>query len=436
MAGRHGAVKGVCDPCALIPRSVAQGRIREVPRPVSTTTRARDVPHGARLAVIALTVVAVVAGGLLVVRALSPADSVSSGPPVALDPPRLIEEAAEAGIEHTYAGDYPYFVGGGVAAFDCDDDGRPDLYLAGGEGNAALYRNRSEVGGALRFDAAGGSLDGPGIGDRRVPDRHRRRRLHRSGRAPTRRGRDPARPRRLPVRAGQRALAFDGGDGWTVGFSATWETPAAALPTLAFGDYLTLDGHGERHERMRGRPARPTCDVGHRRTPSAVALHAELVHAVDAVQRLGPVGPARSARLQRSPLLPGRRGAAVADRARQAAAALHARRWLGAPADLGHGHRQRGPDRRRLPGGLPDEPGRQQAPDPGRRPDAAALRGHRAASRGDRPQTRMPAASHCRRRPGIRRSRTSTTTASPTCTSARATSTPRPTTPRRTRATC
>ena len=39
-----------------------------------------------------------------------------------------------------------------MATFDCDDDGLPDLYLAGGAGPAALFRNRSEVGGALRFE--------------------------------------------------------------------------------------------------------------------------------------------------------------------------------------------------------------------------------------------------------------------------------------------
>ena len=41
------------------------------------------------------------------------------------------------------------------------------------------------------------------------------------------------------------SLGFDGGEGWTVGFSATWETPTAALPTMAFGDYQELDAAGE-----------------------------------------------------------------------------------------------------------------------------------------------------------------------------------------------
>ena len=46
-----------------------------------------------------------------------------------------------------YAGDFQYFVGGGVAAFDCDDDGRSELFLAGGSEPAALYHNESPVGG-------------------------------------------------------------------------------------------------------------------------------------------------------------------------------------------------------------------------------------------------------------------------------------------------
>ena len=48
-----------------------------------------------------------------------------------------------------YAGEFEFFVGGGVAAFDCDDDGRDELYFAGGTAPAALYRNESPVGGAL-----------------------------------------------------------------------------------------------------------------------------------------------------------------------------------------------------------------------------------------------------------------------------------------------
>ena len=50
----------------------------------------------------------------------------------AMGAPRFVEQAAAAGIDHRYDGDFPYFVGGGVAAFDCDDDGRSELYFAGG----------------------------------------------------------------------------------------------------------------------------------------------------------------------------------------------------------------------------------------------------------------------------------------------------------------
>ena len=34
--------------------------------------------------------------------------------------------------------------GGGIAAFDCNDDGYPDLAFAGGEGMSSFYVNKSE----------------------------------------------------------------------------------------------------------------------------------------------------------------------------------------------------------------------------------------------------------------------------------------------------
>ena len=43
----------------------------------------------------------------------------------------------------------------GVAAFDCNGDRYPELYFAGGSGKAALYRNRSALGGPLRFEPDG-----------------------------------------------------------------------------------------------------------------------------------------------------------------------------------------------------------------------------------------------------------------------------------------
>jgi enediyne biosynthesis protein E4 len=65
------------------------------------------------------------------------------------DAPHFVADSG--GIDHRYEGDFQYFVGGGVAALDCDGDGRSELYFAGGSAPAALYHNDSPTGGALRF---------------------------------------------------------------------------------------------------------------------------------------------------------------------------------------------------------------------------------------------------------------------------------------------
>ena len=151
--------------------------------------------------------------------------------------PRFVDETVAAGIAHTYAGDYPYSVGGGVAVLDCNGDGRPDLYLAGGDGTATLYLNKSPIGGALRFvpvpspatDLPGVTgaypvdIDGDGITDLAVL---------RNGGNVLLRGLGDCRFESANERWG-----LDGGSALTTAFSATWEG-THALPTLAFGNYV------------------------------------------------------------------------------------------------------------------------------------------------------------------------------------------------------
>ena len=63
--------------------------------------------------------------------------------------PTFVDETKSAGINSVYAGDWQYMVGGGVATFDCNDDGFPDMFLAGGEKPGTFYRNESKRGGEL-----------------------------------------------------------------------------------------------------------------------------------------------------------------------------------------------------------------------------------------------------------------------------------------------
>ena len=290
----------------------------------------------------------------------------------ALDAPRFVEEPGA--IDHRYAGDFQYFVGGGVAAFDCDDDGRSDLFFAGGSEPAALYHNDSEPGGDLRFTQLRSPVTDLTAVTGAYPldidgDGHSELVVLRVGEDVVLRGLGDCRFERA-----NESLGIDGGDTWTAAFSATWEGDNA-LPTLAFGDYLAADReHCEDSRLMRPDPG----GSGVRRADRPVTW---LLHAVDAVQRLEPHRPARPADVERPALLPRRVGAAVEGRAGCDTEAVHRGRRLAATADLGNGDRQRGHHRGRLPGGVPDEPGRQQAADARRRARPADLRGHRPRAR-------------------------------------------------------
>jgi hypothetical protein len=191
------------------------------------------------LAGVALIAVVGVAAVALAVTRLG-----NQTPTAALGSPTFVDETVSAGLDHRYDGPFAFAVGGGVAAFDCDDDGKPELYLAGGAEPAALYRNESPIGGALRFsrladpvtdlESVNGAypldVDGDGRTDLVVL---------RNGESLLLRGLGDCRFERA-----NEALGFDGLDGQTEAFSATWEG-SAGLPTLAFGRYLKLDTAGE-----------------------------------------------------------------------------------------------------------------------------------------------------------------------------------------------
>lgn len=149
--------------------------------------------------------------------------------------PTFIEESSGSGLTTAYTGDWQYMVGGGAAVFDCDGDQRLDVFIAGGEGPAGLYRNLSDPGGALRFEPVEGlgltavtgaypvDIDSDGITDLAVL---------RIGENHLMRGSGDCR-----FENANTAWGFDGGDAWSTAFAATWEA-GQDWPTLAVGNYV------------------------------------------------------------------------------------------------------------------------------------------------------------------------------------------------------
>ncbi|MFN8519544.1 MAG: CRTAC1 family protein [Chloroflexota bacterium] len=212
-------------------------------------------PRGRVLAALGVGA-AVLAIGVVAVAVLTGGSSAPSL--VALGPAALRGRQLERRPRPSVPGRLPYFVGGGVATFDCDGDQRPELYLAGGAAPAALYRNDSPAGGPLSFapvqspatDLVGVTgaypldIDSDGLTDLVV--------LRTDGNVLL---------RGLGGCAFERAneaWGFDGGSAWTTAFSATWET-GSSWPTLAFGNYLELvDGEPDRGTCADGELVRPT----------------------------------------------------------------------------------------------------------------------------------------------------------------------------------
>ena len=150
--------------------------------------------------------------------------------------PIFANETATSGVVSRYTGEWQYMVGGGLATFDCNDDGLPEMLLAGGEKPANFYRNTSLRGGALTFkpeisgleiDRVTGAyaldIDSDGIKD--VV-------LLRVGENLLLRGKGNCQFERA-----NEAWNFAGGDAWSTAFAATFEK-AAKWPTLAIGNYI------------------------------------------------------------------------------------------------------------------------------------------------------------------------------------------------------
>lgn len=161
------------------------------------------------------------------------------------DVPHLIEQSSEAGITHAYTGPWEFFVGGGVAVFDCNGDRMPDLFLAGGTSEAQLFVNQSKPGGKLQYLKKALTLS----------EKDQSKVL---GAYPINLDND-AFVDLVVLRLGENLLlkggvdctfekannqyGFEGGSAWSTAFSATWEQDAL-FPTLAFGHYVDRSAPG------------------------------------------------------------------------------------------------------------------------------------------------------------------------------------------------
>jgi len=159
-------------------------------------------------------------------------------PVMAAEIPHFAEETGSSGIDVSYRGEQMMFMtGGGLSAFDCSGDGKPELFFAGGAATSRLYRNISDKGGALKFDFELSSglemernvgsypldVDSDGLVDLLVL---------RIGENILYRGLG-----NCTFKRANEDWNFDGGDAWSSAFSATWEA-GNSWPTLAVGNFL------------------------------------------------------------------------------------------------------------------------------------------------------------------------------------------------------
>ena len=161
------------------------------------------------------------------------------------DIPVFQEESLTAGISHVYDGPWEYYVGGGVAAFDCNGDRFPDLALAGGANPASLFLNISKPGSRLKFSEV----------EDAIPERAR---TNVTGFYPIDINNDGLKDL-VVLRVGKNYLleaekdcqfkianskyGMDGGREWTTAFSAMFEGKQS-FPTLAFGNYVDRSAPG------------------------------------------------------------------------------------------------------------------------------------------------------------------------------------------------
>ena len=135
----------------------------------------------------------------------------------------------------SYEGEWNHYVGGGLAVLDCNDDGLPDFFAAGGAAASRLFVNTSTTGGAISFaehpiaalaEVTGAypmDIDGDGILDLVVLQDGPNTLLRGQG--------------QCNFAAAPKAWGFQAGSEWTTSFSATFEA-GQSWPTLAFGNYV------------------------------------------------------------------------------------------------------------------------------------------------------------------------------------------------------
>lgn len=149
--------------------------------------------------------------------------------------PRFVEETDASGFQSRFEGEGEFLVGGGVATFDCDGDGLPEVYVTAGVNRSKFYRNQSTRGGSIKLleersgleltNANGAyplDIDGDGHTDLVVL---------RVGEVQVFRGLGGCKFERANT-----AWNVVTSNAWHSAFSATWER-GQIWPTLAFGTY-------------------------------------------------------------------------------------------------------------------------------------------------------------------------------------------------------